>query len=100
MEGAGMMETNTLRELLTDWKVELLSEVREIVRDEVRREIATLKQNMATKEDVALIHKKLDALAAQVADNTEQEVKLHDVMGRVAQLEIDVSLLKKAVANQ
>ena len=46
------------------------------------------------------VNKKLDIIYAQVAHNTEQEVKLNEVTTKVESLETDVKLIKKVVTNQ
>lgn len=42
----------------------------------------------------------LDIIYAQVAYNTEQEVKINEIAARVDQIETDVKLIKKLVSNQ
>jgi hypothetical protein len=46
------------------------------------------------------VNKKLDTIYAQVAHNTEQEVKLNEVAIKVEDLGTDVRLIKKLVSNQ
>ncbi len=46
------------------------------------------------------VNKKLDTIYAQVAHNTEQEVKLNEVTAKVESLETDIKLIKKVVTNQ
>lgn len=46
------------------------------------------------------VNKKLDVLYAQVAHNTEQEIRLNEVEARVKVLEKDNKLIKKVIANQ
>lgn len=55
---------------------------------------------MEVRTDFEAVHKKLDIISAQVAHNTEQEVRLNDVIARVDQLETDVKVIKKAISNQ
>ena len=54
----------------------------------------------AVKTGFEGVNKKLDTIYAQVAHNTEQEVRLNDIAARVEVLETDNKLIKKLVANQ
>jgi uncharacterized membrane protein len=65
----------------------------------IQDEIAEMKANMATKQDVEEIKQKLDTIYVQVAHNTEQEVKLNEVALKVKDLDADVRLLKRIVTN-
>lgn len=46
------------------------------------------------------VNKKLDTIYAQVAHNTEQEVKLIEVVSKVEDHDTDIKLIKKVVSNQ
>ncbi len=46
------------------------------------------------------VNKKLDTIYAQVAHNTEQEIKLNEVAAKIEALETDNKLIKKVVAHQ
>lgn len=62
------------------------------------KELTTWKRKLMTVLKVS--NKKLDIIYAQVAYNTEQEVKINEIAARVDQLETDVKLIKKLVSNQ
>ena len=47
-----------------------------------------------------VVHKRLDTICAQVAHNTEQEVRLNEVIAKVEAHDTDIKLLKKLVSNQ
>ncbi|MEL7566473.1 MAG: hypothetical protein AAGU27_16535 [Dehalobacterium sp.] len=46
------------------------------------------------------VNKKLDAISVQVAHNTEQEIRLNDVISKVAEHDTDIKLMKKFFINQ
>jgi len=46
------------------------------------------------------VNKKLVAISAQVAHNTEQEIRLNDVISKVAEHDTDIKLMKKFFINQ
>ena len=45
------------------------------------------------------VNKKLDTIYAEVAHNTEQEVKLNEVISKVNDLETDNKLIKKVITT-
>lgn len=66
---------------------------------QILSELNEIKANMATKQDVEEIKQKLDTIYAQVAHNTEQEVKLNDVTDKVKNLETDMKLIKRMLTS-
>lgn len=46
------------------------------------------------------VQRKLDTIYSQVAHNTEQEVRLNEVIARVNEHDTDIRLIKKIVSNQ
>ncbi|WP_227939874.1 hypothetical protein [Alkalihalobacillus deserti] len=57
-------------------------------------------ENVVTKQDFEQLSKKLDAIALQVAHNTEQEVILKDVSQKVRDHETDIRLIKRMMTNK
>ncbi|GAE25358.1 292aa longhypothetical protein [Halalkalibacter wakoensis JCM 9140] len=64
-------------------------------------------ENMASKQDlenlsikIEQMSKKLDAVASQVAHNTEQELLLKDVAQKVIDHEMDIRLIKQMITNK
>ena len=67
----------------------------------VLKQLESLSLGQAKLEDGQnRIEKKLDAVYEQVAHNTEQEIRLDTVTENVSQLDTDLKLIKKIVANQ
>ncbi|WP_152909002.1 hypothetical protein [Thermincola ferriacetica] len=66
--------------------------------DGLDKRVDNLEKKLMTVLKVSI--RNLDLIYAQVAYNTEQEVKINEIAARVDQLETDVKLIKKLVSNQ
>jgi chromosome segregation ATPase len=64
----------------------------------LQQDVAEIRQEM--RDGFADVNRKLDTLYEQVAVNTEYQAKVDDVMEKISELETDVRIIKKIVANQ
>ncbi len=103
-----------LGEEISQVRTELGEEISQ-VRTELGHEISELGQQIVglqvkvsnlthditeIKTDLADIHRKLDVLYVQVAANTENDIQMNEVVEKLHELETDVRIIKKIVANQ
>ncbi len=90
-------EQLSMREAMNTFKKEQLS-MREAM-NTFKNEQLSMRAEMVTKEDLNQINKKLDNIRKQVARNSEEKVRLDNVITKIQEHDLDIKMLKKIVLN-